>query len=40
MATSFSLPDNDVDGLIESGYKLLENSSDYQAFVTKLAKDS
>ena len=33
MATSFSLPDNEVDSLITAGNQLLEQSSEFQAFV-------
>jgi NTE family protein len=39
MATSFSLPDNEVDSLIEAGNELLENSPEFQAFVTAINKD-
>ena len=39
MATSFSLPDNEVDSLIEAGNRLLENSPEFQAFVTTITED-
>jgi NTE family protein len=39
MATSFSLPDNEVDSLIEAGNSLLENSAEFQAFVTAINQD-
>jgi NTE family protein len=39
MATSFSLPDSEVDSLIEAGNELLENSPEFQAFVTAINKD-
>ena len=33
MATSFSLPNEEVDSLIEAGHQLLRNSPDYQRLV-------
>ena len=39
MATSFSLPENEVDSLIAAGNSLLENSPEFQAFVTTIRQD-
>lgn len=39
MATSFSLPDDEVDKLIEAGYRLLEASPEFQRLVTTLRQE-
>jgi NTE family protein len=36
MATSFSLPNEEVDGLIEAGHRLLQQSPEYQALLSLL----
>lgn len=36
MATSFSLPDNEVDGLIEAGHRLLKQSPEFQRLDRRL----
>ncbi len=40
MATSFSLPDEQVDLLIESGRQLLRNAPEFQKFLQDLKKDT
>ena len=39
MATSFSLPNHEVDSLIEAGRKLLQDSPEYQAFVKAIDQE-
>ena len=39
MATSFSLPDNEVDSLITAGNQLLGRSSEFQAFVEAISSE-
>jgi hypothetical protein len=34
MATSFSLPNEEVDALIEAGHRLLQQSPEYQALLS------
>jgi NTE family protein len=38
MATSFSLPNKEVDDLIEAGHRLLQGSPEYQALLTSIRK--
>ena len=39
MATSFSLPDDEVDKLIEAGHRLLEASPEFQELVATMQRD-
>jgi NTE family protein len=39
MATSFSLPDDEVDKLIEAGHRLLEASPEYQELIATIRKE-
>jgi NTE family protein len=39
MATSFSLPDNEVDRLIEAGHKLLRQSTEFQRLLETIRKE-
>jgi NTE family protein len=36
MATSFSLPNEEVDDLIEAGHRLLQKSPEYQDLISKI----
>jgi len=40
IATSFSLPDDEVDRLIESVHRLLEASPEFQELVATLRRDT
>jgi len=39
MATSFSLPNDEVDSLINAGHELLQDSLEFQAFVEAISQD-
>ena len=39
MATSFSLPDDEVDSLIAAGHELLQDSPEFQAFVAAIGQE-
>ncbi|MBW2298038.1 MAG: hypothetical protein JRF32_10595, partial [Deltaproteobacteria bacterium] len=39
MATSFSLPDEEVDNLIEAGHRLLQASPEYQDLLRAIQKE-
>ena len=39
MATSFSLPNDEVDSLIAAGHELLQDSPEFQAFVEAIGQE-
>jgi len=39
MATSFSLPNDEVDSLIAAGHELLQDSPEFQAFVEAISQE-